>query len=274
MGGAPPVRVSKFRRLAITHAAMMGGDAAMLVALADSLFLSIDLSAARSRVLLFLVVSFAPFVVLAPLIGPFIDRVAGGRRFVIQIVALARVVISLWMATAIDSLVLVDVAPRIEADGVRRIVDFMTARPEGFATLEEAALHVARYKGAERSGPGRLEGLRKNLRRNAAGRWVWHWDPKLLESWRPGRQDDEQREASIRRRLEAAAAIEVPMMLIRGRMSDVVSEENARELLAIAPHTEYVDLAGAAHMVAGDRNDAFTHAVLDFIRRVLPADAA
>ncbi len=106
MGGAPPVRVSKFRRLAITHAAMMGGDAAMLVALADSLFLSIDLSAARSRVLLFLVLSFAPFVVLSPLIGPFIDRVAGGRRFVIQVDALARVVISLWMATAIDSLVL------------------------------------------------------------------------------------------------------------------------------------------------------------------------
>ena len=49
---------------------MMGGDAAMLVALADSLFLSIDPSAARSRVLLFLVVSFAPFLVIAPLIGP------------------------------------------------------------------------------------------------------------------------------------------------------------------------------------------------------------
>lgn len=103
---AAPARMSKFRRLAITHAAMTAGDAAMLVALADSLFLSIDLSAARSRVLLFLVVSFAPFVVLAPLIGPVIDRAAGGRRFVIQIVALARVVISLWMATAIDSLVL------------------------------------------------------------------------------------------------------------------------------------------------------------------------
>ena len=81
--------MSKFRRLAITHAAMMGGDAAMLVALADSLFLSIDPSAARGRVLLFLVVSFAPFLVLAPLIGPVIDRAAGGRRFVIQVVAAA-----------------------------------------------------------------------------------------------------------------------------------------------------------------------------------------
>src|ERR1700759_3110094 len=83
---APGV-MTRFRRLTITHAAMMGGDAAMLVALADSLFLSIDPSAARSRVLLFLVVSFAPFLLLAPFIGPVIDRAAGGRRLGIQLVA-------------------------------------------------------------------------------------------------------------------------------------------------------------------------------------------
>ena len=97
---------SKFRRLAITHALMMGGDAAMVVALADSLFFDIDLDAARSRVLLFLVVGFAPFLVVAPLIGPLIDRVAGGRKFVIQVVALARVVLTLMMAQYIDALAL------------------------------------------------------------------------------------------------------------------------------------------------------------------------
>jgi hypothetical protein len=98
--------VSKFRRLSITHAAMMGGDAAMIVALADSLFFSIEPSAARGRVLLFLVVSFAPFLLIAPLIGPVIDRAAGGRRTVIQLVAAARVVLTLLMATAIDNLAL------------------------------------------------------------------------------------------------------------------------------------------------------------------------
>lgn len=98
--------MTKFRRLSITHAAMMGGDAAMLLALADSLFLSIDPSAARSRVLLFLVVSFAPFVVIAPLIGPAIDRVAGGRRLVIQLVGLARIGLALAMAVSLDHLVL------------------------------------------------------------------------------------------------------------------------------------------------------------------------
>jgi len=85
---------------------MMGGDAAMVVALADSLFFDIDLSAARSRVLLFLVLGFAPFLIVAPLIGPMIDRVAGGRRFVIQLVAVARVVLTLLMARYIDALAL------------------------------------------------------------------------------------------------------------------------------------------------------------------------
>ena len=98
--------MSKFRRLAITHAAMMGGDAAMLVALADSLFLSIDPSAARGRVLLFLVVSFAPFLVIAPLIGPVIDRAAGGRRTVIQLVAAARIVLAVLMARFIGNVAL------------------------------------------------------------------------------------------------------------------------------------------------------------------------
>ena len=56
--------------------------------------------------LLFLVVSFAPFLVIAPLIGPVIDRAAGGRRTVIQLVAAARAVLAVLMAFSIDSLTL------------------------------------------------------------------------------------------------------------------------------------------------------------------------
>jgi len=98
--------MSKFTRLAITHALMMGGDAAMVVALADSFFFSVDLDAARTQVLLFLVISFAPFLFVAPLIGPLIDRMAGGRRLVIQIVALIRVVLLVLMARYLDGLAL------------------------------------------------------------------------------------------------------------------------------------------------------------------------
>ena len=95
-----------FTRLAVTHALMMAGDAAMVVALADSFFFSVDLDAARTQVLLFLAISFAPFLFVAPLIGPLIDRIAGGRRFVIQIVAVVRVVLLLLMAQYIDGIAL------------------------------------------------------------------------------------------------------------------------------------------------------------------------
>jgi hypothetical protein len=88
---------SKFQQLAITHAAMMGGEAAMVVALADSFFFDVDPNGARSKVLAFLVVSFTPFLVVAPFIGPVIDRVRGGRRFVVQAVAAARIVVQLLM---------------------------------------------------------------------------------------------------------------------------------------------------------------------------------
>ncbi len=69
----------------------------MVVALADSFFFDVDPSGARSKVLAFLLVSFTPFLVVAPLIGPAIDRVRGGRRFVIQAVAVARIVVQLLM---------------------------------------------------------------------------------------------------------------------------------------------------------------------------------
>jgi hypothetical protein len=102
----PMAGYSKFRRLAITHALMMAGDAAMVVALADSLFFSIEPDAARDRVLLFLVLSFAPFLLLAPLIGPALDRIAGGRRAAIIMVAAARVGLCLVMVAVIDNLAL------------------------------------------------------------------------------------------------------------------------------------------------------------------------
>ena len=65
----------------------------MVVALADSFFFDVDPDAARSRILLFLLVSFTPFLVIAPLVGPMIDRIRGGRRFVVQLAALIRILL-------------------------------------------------------------------------------------------------------------------------------------------------------------------------------------
>lgn len=167
-------------------------------------------------------------------------------------------------APPIDVLVLVDVAPRIEHEGVQRIVSFMTAHPDGFATLEEAARHISEYKG--RPVEAREDGLRKNLRLNAAGRWVWHWDPRLMhERSHAQRRDPSLYEPAMRR-------WQRPTLLVRGGRSDVVSPEGARALLELVPHARYVDLSDAGHMVAGDANDDFTETVVAFLTETLPPD--
>jgi pimeloyl-ACP methyl ester carboxylesterase len=60
----------------------------------------------------------------------------------------------------------------------------------------------------------------------------------------------------------------VPTLLVRGRQSDLLSEEGAQQFLRTVPHAEYADVGGAGHMVAGDRNDAFNDAVVSFLDRV------
>ncbi|MFM2072865.1 MAG: hypothetical protein RLZZ623_3129 [Actinomycetota bacterium] len=106
----PPPGLSRFSRLARTHAAIAAGDAAMAVALADSVLFSLDADAARGRVLLFLGISFVPFLFVAPFIGPIIDRTAGGRRFVIQVTALVRAALAMLMAFHIEGLLLFPLA--------------------------------------------------------------------------------------------------------------------------------------------------------------------
>lgn len=168
--------------------------------------------------------------------------------------------------TVAGGLVLVDVAPRLEEEGIARIADFMLGNLDGFASLEEVADAVAAYN-PHRPRPTDLSGLRKNVRRREDGRWYWHWDPRFLL----GGRTDEPRSLRNEDRLDAAArAITVPTLLVRGRQSDVLSEEGARHLVSLVPHARYVDVGGAGHMVAGDRNDAFNDAVIEFLRRELP----
>ncbi len=159
---------------------------------------------------------------------------------------------------ACRALVLVDIAHRSEPEGVQRIVDFMTGRPEGFASLDEAADAIAEYL-PHRPRPNNLDGLARNLRVGADGRYHWHWDPKFMDRDRQGRSGDFASFGDHARRLR------VPVLLVRGRMSDVVSEAAAREFLEIVPQARYVDVGGARHMVAGDRNDAFTEAIVEFL---------
>jgi pimeloyl-ACP methyl ester carboxylesterase len=154
---------------------------------------------------------------------------------------------------------------------VDRIFRFMTSHPEGFASVEDAAAAVAEFL-PHRPRPADPQGLAKNLRLGPDGRYRWHWDPKFLN-----RELSHRRRESWPDRLEHATRdVRCPMLLVRGRLSDVVSEETVRHFRALAPNAEYVDVADAAHMVAGDRNDAFTSSVVEFLARSLadPADSS
>jgi pimeloyl-ACP methyl ester carboxylesterase len=165
-------------------------------------------------------------------------------------------------------LVLVDVAPKIEQDGAQRIGAFMSEHLEsGFGSLDEVADAVAAYN-PHRPRPTDLSGLKKNVRLRDDGRWVWHWDPRFM-SGKLGSRDETRASLVHEESLGTAArAITVPVLLVRGRVSDLLSEEGAQDLLRLVPHAEFVDVEGAGHMVAGDKNDLFNDAIVGFLDRL------
>ena len=118
-------------------------------------------------------------------------------------------------------------------------------------------------------------GLTRVLRQGEDGRWRWHWDPRILDVRKiwlddPALADDyaeRMREGMSR----GADRLEAPVLLVRGGRSDVVTVEAAQALLRMIPQARYVDVADATHMVAGDRNDAFATAVLEFANPLLRA---
>ena len=129
---------------------------------------------------------------------------------------------------------------------------------QGFASLEEAADAIATYTGrAKRSN---LEGLKKNLRLDN-GRYYWHWDPKFL-------QINGAYTGKVDQMMTMTQSIQCPMLLVRGHLSDLVTEDIAQDFLSKMPNCEYVSIEKARHMVVGDRNDIFADAVLDFIQRL------
>lgn len=158
------------------------------------------------------------------------------------------------------AIILVDITPQMNQQGALQILEFMeSSLSEGFASLDEVADVIAGYTGrSKRINP---EGLRKNLRLCDDGKYRWHWDPAFLTI-----RDDY--DTSPQRLIDAARNIDLPMLLVRGRESDVVTEDVAKEFLELVPHCEYVDIKDARHMVAGDRNTVFSEEILKFLQRL------
>jgi len=159
-----------------------------------------------------------------------------------------------------SGLVIVDITHKTNERGIDRIRDFMVSGLGGFATLEEAAEAIAAYT-PQRKRKANPEGLRKVLRLGPDRRWHWHWDPRFMSRDRkeiPGPDFQNLFEVAL-------ANIRVPTLLVRGKLSDVVTEEGVKDFLEKVPGAKLADVSDAAHMVAGDQNDAFSNAVIDFL---------
>jgi pimeloyl-ACP methyl ester carboxylesterase len=148
----------------------------------------------------------------------------------------------------------------METSGIEKIIGFMSEYlDEGFSSLEDAADAIAAYL-PHRSKPKNLNGLAKNLKLGDDQRYRWHWDPKFVTGvQRPSASRDPERLA------KAVANIQVPTMLVKGQMSELVSDQSVEQFLELKPSAKFVDVADAHHMVAGDHNDAFTDAITGFL---------
>lgn len=165
-----------------------------------------------------------------------------------------------------SAVVLVDIVPRPDPSAVQRIRDFMLGSPEGFPSIEHVADAIAAYN-PNRSRPVDFNGLMRNLRVREDGRLRWHWDPAFLGRAIPTEL------AELHETIEGArAAADVPVLLIRGLSSDVVTDGGLEELRQVLPALEVFDVPGAGHMVAGDRNDVFNQGMIRFLTRHFPGN--
>lgn len=165
-------------------------------------------------------------------------------------------------------LALVDIVPEPDPRGIDRIISFMRGHSDGFATVDEAIAAVAAYN-PRRAIPPDGQGLMKNLREGEDGRLRWHWDPRIIAE-APSHHHRVVQEAAG----SLAALPDIPVLLVRGLSSDVVSDAGVAAFKNLVPHLELLDVAGAGHMVAGDRNDAFNHGILEFVGRTFSADVS
>ena len=160
------------------------------------------------------------------------------------------------------SLTLVDVTPQVKPEGFASIISFMKKNMvNGYETIDDVAKSIAAYL-PNRTSPPSLEGLKKNLKIGDDGRWRWHWDPAFIETL-PTHRVELQKELE-----QAALNITIPIHLIKGQKSELVSDKEVKHFCELLPHAIVTDIVGAGHMVAGDRNDMFVKAALQFIESI------
>ena len=164
-----------------------------------------------------------------------------------------------------NALVMVDIGIYPNEDGSNEILNFMSSGSKGFSSLEEASDSIASYL-PHREKPKDISGLKKNLRLKEDGRYYWHWDPRFIESRASNRIDYKLRQKKY------AESVNIPTLLIRGALSNVVTQEEVDDFLETIDHADFIEIDHAAHMIAGDRNDIFANAAISFLQKTLNSE--
>ncbi len=165
----------------------------------------------------------------------------------------------------VAAIVLIDVGHKLEEEGVRKIIEFMSAH-ESFASLEEAAQEISKYLPYRKSF--RPEKLRRNLRQRPDGRWVWKhgYNRRLRASSADGETHDWR---NVVDGLDTdAAALRCPVLVLRGSASDVLSHQGAEEVAALIPGARVATVANAGHLAAGDNPESTVGLITSFLEQM------
>ena len=163
----------------------------------------------------------------------------------------------------LKALVIVDVGPELSDRG-RMVIQGFVQENQEFEDLDHFVANVRKYD-PYRSREHIERTVKYNMLQRADGKFVSKCDAtarRLGIVRATGPQDNIT--------LEDAKAFDLPVLLVRGGLSDLLSEEGAQAFLRTCPHAEYVSVSDAHHMVAGDRNDIFLGSVAGFLQRVVP----
>jgi pimeloyl-ACP methyl ester carboxylesterase len=163
----------------------------------------------------------------------------------------------------VGAVALIDIGHRLEDEGVNRIIEFMT-RHESFGSLEEAAGEVAEYLPHRRQV--KVENLHRNLRQRADGRWEWKhaYGRRLREQGEP---PGGWREL-VAGLDEDVRGLTCPVLVLRGSASDVLSDEGAEEIAALAPDARLATIGSAGHHAAGDNPESTVGLVRGFLSEI------
>jgi pimeloyl-ACP methyl ester carboxylesterase len=159
----------------------------------------------------------------------------------------------------VRSLVIVDIAPRVEQAGVRRVRGFVEGG-DYFDSME-AMVDAVRAFRPDRT-PEQLRGsVRRNARRHEDGRWSWKYDPMMRRGeGRPKTGPEQERELWT-----ALEAVNCPTLIVRGADSDIVSPETVAEMVRRIPSATATTVANAGHLVPGDNPVGFIQAIERFL---------